>query len=177
MKTILIIISLTLIVSCSQEPKNEKFINYLATIPDLELPFKTNSYLNLNSKIELDTIFYEYNAEINGVLGKGQINDSIFFIVNLLAGDNVFPELVTYNKVGLKIHQLALVHCPGGSGGYNETGSSYLFFDKDNNITITDSIETFERDSTGVIIENSRNQRVEVNNYKIDADGKIKNCL
>ncbi len=164
--------------SCKQQKKEDNtFLNYIITIPELKLPFKTNSHLELNSKIELDTIFNKYNAGINGVLGKRQINDSVFFIVNLLAGDNLFPELVTYNKAGLKIHQLTLVNCPGGSSGYNETGSSYLYFDKNLNITITDSIETFNRDSTGQIIGNSKKQKIEVNNYKIDPDGKIRKWI
>jgi hypothetical protein len=175
MKTTIIIILTFILFSCQQhKTENNKFLNYVATIPDLELPFIADSHLDLQSKLEIDTTYAEYNSEIQGIYGKRKLNDSIYFIINLLASDNVFPELVTYNIKGKKIHELILVNCPGGSSGYDETGSSHLYFDKKLDITITDSIETFDRDTTGVIIETSRKERVEINSYKIDPDGKIR---
>ena len=65
------------------------------------------------------------------------------------------------------------MNCPGGSSGYDETGISHLYFDNKLNITITDSIETFDRDTTGIIVETSRKQRVEIHKYKIEPNGKL----
>ncbi|MDF2451003.1 MAG: hypothetical protein K0S26_507 [Bacteroidota bacterium] len=160
--------------SCQQhKTENNKFLNYVATIPDLELPFITDSNFDLQSKLEIDSAYSEYNSEIQGVYGKRKVNDSIYFVINLLASDIVFPELVTYTDKGKKIDELSLVNCPGGSSGYDETGSSYLHFDKNLNITITDSIETFTRDTVGVIVESSRKQRVEIHRYKVEPNGKL----
>ena len=145
----------------------------MATIPDLELPFIPDNHFDLQSKLEIDSAYAEYNSEIQGIYGKRKVNDSIYFIINLLASDNVFPELVTYTDNGKKIDELILAHCPGGSSGYDETGSSHLYFDKNLNITITDSIETFDRDTTGIIVESSRKQRVDIYKYKIEPNGKL----
>ena len=175
MKTTIFIILTFVFYSCKQQKtENEKFVNYIATIPDLNLPFVTNSSVDLHSKKELDSLYLEYNSEIQGEYGKGKINDSIYFVIQLLASDIVFPKLVTFNKNGKRINELHLLNNPGGSSGYDETGSSHLYIDKDYNITITDSIETFTRDTTGVIVEKSRRQSVEINKYRIETDGKIK---
>jgi len=169
MKTIIFIILTFILFSCQQQKNaDNKFIDYVSTIPDLEFPFITDSHFDLQPKIEIDSTYLEYNSEINGVYGKRKINDSIYFIINLLAGDNVFPELVTYTDKGKKIDVLTLVNCPGGSSGYDETGSSHLHFDKNYNITITDSIQTFDRDTTGIIVESSRKHRVDIYKYKIE---------
>jgi hypothetical protein len=174
MKTTIIIILTFILSSCQQHrTENNKFSNYVATIPDLELPFITDSNSDLQSKLAIDSAYSEYNSEIQGIYGKRKVNDSIYFIINLLASDIVFPELVTYTDKGKKIDELALVNCPGGSSGYDETGSSHLHFDKNLNITITDSIETFARDTIGVIVEASRKQRVDIHKYKVEPNGKL----
>lgn len=172
---IILLIIVVFLISCKEENQsNNSFLNYIATIPKLELPFITSSKLDLQTKIAIDSTYSVYNSEIQGIYGQRKINDSTYFIINLLASDIVFPELVTYTSRGIKIDQLTLLHCPGGSSGYDERGSSYLFFDKNYNIIITDSIEKFDRDSLGIIIDSTRKNKIALNRYKVELNGQIK---
>ncbi len=173
-KIILLIIILFFLSCRQQNQPNNSFLNYVATIPELELPFTTSSFFDLQTKTGIDSTYSAYNSEIQGVYGQRKVNDSIYFIINLLSSDIVFPELITYTNKGIKIDQLMLLHYPGGSSGYDERGSSYLCFDKNYNIIITDSIEKFDRDSAGVIIDSTRKNCEVLYRYKIAGNGEIK---
>jgi hypothetical protein len=81
--------------------------------------------------------------------------------------------LVTYNSTGKKIDELALLNLPGGSSGYNANGTSYLVMKSNSEIQITDTVNTFERDSLEEIIETSRNTEVIIENYSVGLDGKF----
>ncbi|MBK6986471.1 MAG: hypothetical protein IPH32_17840 [Bacteroidetes bacterium] len=81
--------------------------------------------------------------------------------------------LVTYNSKGKSIDELALLNLPGGSDGYNANGTSYLVMKSYSEIQITDTVNTFERDSLDEIIETSRKTEVIIENYNVGADGKF----
>jgi hypothetical protein len=166
---------LTLMFSCKTETnQNENFTTFLNTIPELQLPFAANSYADLQTKVQIDTTFNKYNdIYANGIYGKIKINDSIHAIIYLLAGDNVFPKIVTYNKQGAKIAEQILVNLPGGSDGYNGNGSSFLTLSKDLEIQIVDTTNSFDRDSSDIIIEKSRTTEITIEKYSIKSNGKI----
>jgi hypothetical protein len=161
--------------SCSKEHKvDDRFQDYLNKIPEIQLPFSANSYVDLERKVEIaDTLYKDFFVESQEILGKIKINDSITGIIYLYPGDIVFPELATYNKKGQLISQQQLVTLIGGSDGYNSNGSSFMSLNKDFHISITDTIQSFERDSVGIIIDST--WQVEVVNYKynINPNGKI----
>ena len=174
-KLVCFIVLIIVCVSCHKEvTQKDKFLAFLNTIPDLKIPFQTNSSEELYSKYELDTIYKKIiDDSFNGIYGKVAINDSIYGIVYLVAGDIVFPLLITYNKGGKKIEELSLLHIPGGSDGYNGAGTSYLQMNQNFDIQITDTLYSFERDSAEVIIESSRKTEVTIESYNISADGKF----
>ena len=174
-KIIFITLIATLMFSCKEESnKNKNFAAFLNTIPELKLPFTANSYADLQTKVQIDTTFNKYNdIYANGIYGKIKINDSINAIIYLLAGDNVFPKIVTYNKQGAKIAEQILVNLPGGSDGYNGNGSSFLNLSKDLEIQIVDTTNSFDRDSSDVIIEKSRTTEITIEKYKIKSNGQI----
>ena len=176
MKSLLYFIILIIVcVSCHKEvSQQEKFSAFLNTVPDLKFPFQTNSNEELQTKFGVDTTYKEFiNESANKVYAKFTINDSIYGVVFLVAGDIVFPLLTTYNKSGKKIEELALVNIPGGSDGYNANGTSYLVMKSNSDIKITDTVNTFERDSLEEIIETSRKTEVLIENYSVGADGKF----
>ncbi|MBK8367664.1 MAG: hypothetical protein IPL10_09655 [Bacteroidetes bacterium] len=176
MKSLLSVIVLIIIcASCRKEvSQQEKFSTFFNTIPDLKLPFITDSGEDLQAVFYPDTIYNEFVGDnVYGIYGKTKINDSIFGIVYLNPGDIVFPLLVTYNSTGKKIDELALLNLPGGSSGYNANGISYLVMKSNLEIQITDSVNTFERDSLEEIIETSRKTEVMIENYKVNGVGKI----
>ena len=176
MKSLLYFIILIIVcVSCHKEvSQQEKFSTFFNTIPDLKLPFVTNSGEDLKAVFYPDTIYNEFVGDnVYGICGKTKINDSIFGIVYLNPGDIVFPLLVTYNSKGKSIDELILVNLPGGSDGYNANGTSYLVMKSNSDIQITDTVNTFERDSLEEIIETSRKTEVLIENYSVGADGKF----
>jgi len=173
-KIVFITLISTLMFSCKEENKNKNFAAFLNTIPELQLPFNANSYVDLQTKVQIDTTFNKYNdIYANGIYGKIKINDSINAIIYLLAGDNVFPKIVTYDKQGTKIAEQILVNLPGGSDGYNGNGSSFVNLNKDLEIQIIDTTNSFERDSTDVIIEKSRSTEITIEKYIIKPNGQI----
>lgn len=170
-------ISLFLLVffACKREQgANEKFASFLKTIPELKLPFEANSYTDLPSELYPDTAFKAYYDEnAHRVYGKVKINDSIYAVIYLMPGDNVFPEIITYTAAGKKIASLDMVHLPGGSDGYSANGSSYMTMNKNFEIQIIDTLRSFERDSLAVIIESSRDTSVTKEYYIINTKGEI----
>lgn len=174
-KALLFIIVCISFVACNKEvTQQEKFSAFLNTVPDLKFPFKTNSNEELQTKFGVDTTYKAFiNESANEVYGKFTINDSVYGVVFLVAGDIVFPLLTTYHKTGKKIEELALVNLPGGSDGYNATGTSYLVMNQKFDIQITDTLHSFERDSVDVIIEASRKTEVFIENFSLGADGKF----
>ena len=176
MKSLLYFIALIIVcVSCHKEvSKKDKFSAFFNRIPDLKLPLITNSSEELQAVFYPDTIYSEFVGDnVYGIYGKTKINDSIFGIVYLNPGDILFPMLVTYNSKGKSIDELALVNLPGGSDGYNANGSSYLVMKSNLEIQITDTVNTFERDSLDEIIETSRKTKVSIENYRVNGIGKI----
>ncbi|MES2762268.1 MAG: hypothetical protein V4677_08675 [Bacteroidota bacterium] len=177
MKQVVLVLGLCSLIflSCKKESSDkEKFAAFISRIPQLPLPFGANSYKDLQSELSLDTIFKKYNDEnASEIYGKVKINDSIYGVVYLLAGDNVFPKLVTYNAIGKKIAELNMVNCPGGSTGYNESGSSYMIMNRNFEIQITDSVESFERDSLDEIMDSSRKLKIINERYFINFKGEI----
>lgn len=161
--------------ACSKENKaDNRFQEYLSKIPEIQLPFSANSYVDPESKVEItDTLYKKFFVESQLIYGRVKINDSITGIIYLYPGDIVFPELVTYTKKGQIISQQQLVTLMGGSGGMDSGGSSYMSLTKDLKINITDTIKTFERDDEGMMIDSTL--EVEVVNYKynIEPNGKI----
>lgn len=171
----LIAFSFLVLFACNKEAtQTEKFSNFLKTIPELEIPFTANSYEDLQSKLYIDTLYKEFNDEYaHRIYGKTKISDSIYAVIYLLAGDNVFPKIITYNAIGKKISELPLVHLPGGSDGYNGNGSSFMTMDKNFEIQITDTLNSFERDSLDVIIEDSRKTTITKEKYVVSSNGEI----
>lgn len=171
----LISLSFLVLFACDRQTNQRKrFSNFLKTIPELEVPFNANSYEDLQSKLYIDTLYKEFNDEYaHRIYGKIEINDSIYAIIYLLAGDNVFPKIITYNAIGNKIIELPLVHLPGGSDGYNGNGSSFMAMDKNFEIQITDTLNSFERDSLDVIIEDSRKTIITSEKFVVSSNGEI----
>lgn len=166
---------LTFLFSChKQENSEDKFSIFLSSIPDLKFPFITNSSEELRAAFYPDTIYKDFiDDSSNGIYGKIKVNDSIHGVIFLLPGDILFPLLVMYNASGEKIDELDLVHLPGGSDGYNANGSSYLVMNKNLEIQITDTVNSFERDSLTEIIEESRKTKVIIEKYHVNNYGKI----
>ncbi len=162
-------------ISCSKETKvDNRFQDYLSKIPEIQLPFSTNSHEELAGKVEIsDTLFKDFFVDTQGILGKININDSISGVIYLYGGDAVYPELKTYNSKGQIISEQQLVTLMGGSGGMESGGSSYMSLDKDFQISITDTIWSVERDVMEGIIDST--SKIEVINYKytIEPNGKI----
>lgn len=122
-----------------------------------------------------DTAFNQYNAiNANWIYAKTKINDSICAVIFLLAGDNVYPEIITYDARGKKVSQLVMTHTPGGSTGYDENGTSHVLMQKDFSIVITDTIYHFQRDTLNEIIDSTRTMEVVRACYKIDPKGNIR---
>lgn len=175
-KYILLIFSFIVLSSCQkEETPDNNFSKFLSSMPDLKFPFITNSAEDLQAAFYPDTMYNKFiDDSSNGVYAKIKVNDSIHGIIYLMPGDILFPSLVTYNSIGKKIDELALVHLPGGSDGYNANGSSYLVINKNLDMQITDTVHTFERDSlTEEIIEASRKLEVIVERYQVSGIGKI----
>ena len=164
--------------SCSQKAeKQTRFVQYFNILPDMELPLYTNSHVDLiGSRVNEDTSFVEFKKDVFSIWGKQKINDSVYAIVSLYPGDNVLPILKTYDIRGKEISILHLLNIPGGSSGYDETGASHLEMDKQFNITITDSVETFIRDTSvyeSPVMEGSIKKSVIAKKYKVLTDGMI----
>lgn len=174
---VIFIINLFFIVlsSCQkEETTDDNFSKFLSSIPDLKLPFITNSAEDLQAAFYPDTMYNKFiDDSSNGIYGKIKVNDSIHGVVFLLPGDILFPLLVTYNSIGKRIDELDLVHLPGGSDGYNANGSSYLVMNNKLEILITDTIHTFERDSLTEIIDSTKKTKVVIEKYFVDGLGKI----
>jgi hypothetical protein len=169
-----IFIALFFFVSCKKElSQQEKFTTFLNSIPDLKIPFQTNSGEELQAAFYPDTIYKDFiDDSSNGVYAKIKVNDSIHGIIFLMPGDILFPLLVTYNSAGKKLNELALVNLSGD--GYNANGTSYVVMNKNLEIQMTDTVNTFERDTLNEeIIEASRKTEVIIEKYKIASDGKI----
>ncbi|MBL7935697.1 MAG: hypothetical protein JNM51_07800, partial [Bacteroidia bacterium] len=133
-----------------------------------------NSAEELKVSLYPSSLYKEFFDEnIHEIFGKIKINDSICGIVYLIPGDILFPILITYNEQGKKIDTLEMVHLPGGSDGYNANGSSYLVMNENLEIQITDTINTFERDSLTKIIESTRETKVVIEKYRVNYIGKI----
>lgn len=176
MKNYALLFSLGILFSCqNQNVQQDKFVMFLKSIPELKFPFQTDSGEDLQAAFYPSTIYKDFiDDSSNGVYAKIKVNDSIHGIIYLIPGDILFPSLVTYNSIGKKIDELALVHLPGGSDGYNANGSSYLVINKNLDMQITDTVHTFERDSlTEEIIEASRKLEVIVERYQVSGIGKI----
>lgn len=163
------------IMACSKEHKvDNRFGDYLIRIPEIQLPFTANSHEELSSKIDItDTLYQDFLVDAQGILGKIKINDSITGVVYLYGGNEVYPELKTYNSTGQLISEQQLVTLMGGADIEGSNGSSYMNLSKDFRITITDTILSFETDSLGMMIDSTK--QVEVANYKYDIkpNGKI----
>ena len=164
-----------LVMSCNKENKVEnRFGDYLSKIPEIQLPFTANSHEELNSKVDItDTLFQDFLLDAQGILGKIKVNDSITGVVYLYGGNEIYPELKTYNNSGQLIAEQQLVTLMGGDEMDDSNGSSYMVLNKDFRIAITDTIRSFEKDSLGIIIDSTR--QVEVVNYKyeVSPNGKI----
>lgn len=109
MKSLLYVIVLIIVcASCHKEvSQQEKFSAFLNTVPDLKFPFQTNSNEELQTKFGVDTTYKAFiNESANEVYGKFPINDSVYGVVFLVAGDIVFPLLTTYNERGKNIKNL-----------------------------------------------------------------------
>jgi hypothetical protein len=161
--------------ACSKENKTDnRFRDYLNMIPEIQLPFNTNSYEELTGKVEMnDTLFKDFTIDAQGILGKLNINDSITGIIYLYGGNTIYPELITYNQKGQQIAEQQLVTLTAGPDALNSSGSSYMSLTKDFKINITDTIQSYEKDSLGIAIDST--WEVEVVNYKynIEPNGKI----
>ena len=157
-----------LITSCKQEVSNENnFQNYLNTIPEIKLPFKSNSYIDLQTKVEIDSTFKKFNSvDANGIYGKIKFNDSITGIVYLYAGDNVFPKLITYNKKGNQISEQILVNLPCGSDVNSSSCSSFVELNNTFKISRIDTVISFLADGTEI-------STVVFAKYIIESNGKI----
>jgi hypothetical protein len=167
--------------ACKQEIKSEKtetFEQCFDKIPDITLPFTTNTSVDLHSQIEIDTtcntyIPLETRSSITGIYGKIRVNDSILAIIYLYAGDMSFPYLVTFKNKKI-IDKLFLLNLPGGSTGEGENGSSTLIIENKNTFVITDTINTYTFDpERGGNIDSTKKTRVEIKEYFIDKNGKI----
>ena len=163
--------------ACHQTQTDEEpdhFQAFLSSIPELELPFMADNLFSPGSSLSLDTAFNDYNdVNANWVYAKTKINDSVYAVIFLLAGDDVYPELITYDARGRKLSELVMTHTPGGSTGYDENGSSYVIMQKDFSIVITDTVYHFQRDSLHEIIDSTRTMEVIEERYQVNPDGKI----
>jgi hypothetical protein len=167
--------------ACKQEIKSEKIETSqqcFDKIPDITLPFTTNTSVDLHSQIDIDTtcnayIPLETGNSITGIYGKICINDSILAIIYLYAGDMSFPYLVTFKNKKI-IDKLFLLNLPGGSTGEGENGSSTLIIENKNTFVITDTINTYTFDpERGGNIESTKQTKIEKKVYKIGKDAKI----
>ncbi len=167
--------------TCKQENTSKKaeiFEQCFDKVPDITLPFTTNTSVNLQSQIDIDTtcntyIPLETGNSITGIYGKIRINDSILAVIYLYAGDMSFPYLVTFKNKKI-IDKLFLLNLPGGSTGEGENGSSTLIIENKNTFVITDTINTYTFDpERGGNIESTKQTRIEKKIYKIGKDAKI----
>lgn len=145
----------------------------METIPEYTLPLDADLARNLTSKVSYDTAYAEFNTFQSPIFGKRQINDSIFSVIYLVPGDEIYPVLTTYNAQGKQIDSETLLHLPGGSDGYAANGLSFLHMDNNLFITITDSINTFTRDSADNIIDSLTVRSVEIQKFHVQPDGTI----
>lgn len=163
------------VMACSKENKVEnKFGDYLTRIPEIQLPFAANSHEELSSKVNItDSLYHDFLVDAQGILGKININDSITGVVYLYGGNEIYPELKTYNSTGQLISEQQLLTLMSGGDIASSNGSSYMSLSKDFRITITDTIQSFETDSLGMMIDSTK--QIEVVNYKYDIkpNGKI----
>lgn len=162
--------------SCSEKKSEPRFLQYFNTLPEVTLPFETSSNESLPLETKKDTAFAEFHEYNMGVIGKRKINDSVYAIIDVSVGDIIYPSLTTYTIRGEEISSLLLLHLPGGSDGYSETGRSFLKIDKKFEISITDSLETFLRDTLATgepIIKSSIRKKVIVEKYKVSPTGII----
>jgi hypothetical protein len=166
--------------ACKQEIKSEKietFEQCFDKIPDINLPFTTNTSVDLEDQVELDslcnTIRNVGNRSMMGIYGKIKVNDSVRAVIYLYAGDILSPYLVTFKQEKVT-DSLFLLNLPGGSTGEGENGSSTLIIKNKNTFVITDTINTYTFDpERGGNIESTKQTKIEKKIYKIGKDAKI----
>ena len=165
----------TFFLSCEQENQQvREFSTFLNVIPEIQLPFKINSYTNLTYETNNDTLFKKIITDEAGISGKIKINDTINAIVWILHGGQAdYPSLITYDKFGNKIAEQGLIDYNSDDLSMDGLNSSFMSLNEKFEISITDTITTSKLDDESNFIENTRKMEVKIYRYKITNSGKI----
>jgi len=180
MRKLIIPTLLILLVSCVSKPnKNSesRFGKFVGNLPSKNLPL--NFSCGLPDESALDNLqsseFHDY-AEfipsdqnlIYGIIGKTQ---EFTLIVYGESGDDIYPTLYSYNKLGERIDSLSLVLSPCGGADGSVIPSSTVHIDKGLRITLSDTIKYIHYLDNSVYVSDSLKTSSVI--YSIDKSGRI----
>ena len=155
--------------------EQEKFDDYLKTIPEIKLP------LNLKCDVEPigstlgydDATIEKYGLKHSAIFGKIAVREDFAAIIYLIPADFSLPIIQITDRQGNKISEVIVYE---GYCGADEFfwSTSWATITEDLTIALGDSTIIYKRNDKGEIIEETKTTEVRHREFKIDNKGQIR---
>jgi len=150
------------------------FRSYHESIRPVELPLATRCEEELIAQPSQlsNPLIRKFGVADALVHGKIAATDQYVAILYLYPTDILLPVLKITDSCGVTIDSLPFYHRWCGEDEHS-VGTSWALITPDLTITLCDSAVTYRRDSTGAIIESSRDTVSSTRRFRISPDGHL----
>jgi hypothetical protein len=175
MKLASILMILWIIASCNtnQQLADNPFEKYYSQINQPEYPILFDCYSDsvFDKYCDDDTVKSKYNPQGCCTFGRLTIHDSVISIIYLMAADFYYPTIFTYKPDGSPVDTLCLYSGASCDGFPEQWSHSAARIDKNNTITMIDTLGIYQIDSVANIIEGSDSIIISICKYKLEKTG------